>query len=171
MPREWAEELLKIAEQDSAEFGNSVAAAVQDLRSKVNDIDRRLQKLKEMYLDQDIEQKEYRTDKNQMVSENKSLEEQIDRLNKHQNSWLEPYKEWLKDAQNLGEITLSPELHPKKSAAHKIFGSNLFLNSRELSGTPQNQWASILEAHEEISQIGFCLTMVGWEGIELSPSD
>jgi hypothetical protein len=88
------------------------------------------------------------------------LEEQIARFEQGQNNWLEPYKEWLKDAENLGAITQGAELHPKKSAAQKIFGSNLFLNSRQLHGTPQIQWAAIEAAHKKISEIGFSLTMV-----------
>ena len=137
MPKDWAEELLKMAERDSTESGNSVATVVQSLRFRITEIDGKLQRLKEMYLDQDIEREDFRNDKNNLVSEKKSLEEQIERLEHNHNSWLEPYKEWLKDAENLGAITQGAELHPKKSAAQKIFGSNLFLNSQKLYGTPQ----------------------------------
>src|SRR5579872_2380973 len=55
-------------------------------------------------------------------------------------------------------FSASCALHPKKSAAQKIFGSNLFLNFQKLHGTPQIQWAAIAAAHEKISEIGFSLT-------------
>jgi site-specific DNA recombinase len=166
MPKDWAEELQRLAEQDSAETAKTTNVLVQDLRSKVADIDRKLQRLKNIYLDQDIEQEDYRTDKNKLVSEKKSLEEQISRIQQHQNSWLEPYKQWLKDAQNLREITLSPEMHPKKSAAQKIFGSNLFLKNQKIEFVPQMQWAALSAALGKVGKIPLCNILVGRVGIE-----
>ena len=166
MPKEWAEELLSMAEKDSQEANQTTTILVQDLGLKKTDIDRRLQKLKDMYLDQDIEQEEYRTDKNNLVSQKKSLEEQMTKIEQGSNFWLEPYKQWLKDAEKLGEITLSPELHPKKSAAQKIFGSNLFLKNRQLQFSPQTQWAALSAALEKVDKIPLCNILVPGRGLE-----
>jgi site-specific DNA recombinase len=121
MPQEWASELSKMAEENSNQAAETTAAFVQGLRSKVTEIDRKLQRLLTAYLDQDIEQEPYRSEKNRLVSEKHSLEEQIARLVQKSNAWLEPLREWLKQAQTLGEIAISPDLTPKKSAAQTCF--------------------------------------------------
>jgi HPt (histidine-containing phosphotransfer) domain-containing protein len=132
MPSEWAEQLNMMADKDEKKSAQSVEVFVQDLRSKIEDIDRKLQRLKSMYLDQDIEQEDYRTQKNALVSVKKSLEEQIARLEQQRTCWLAPLREWIQDAEKLGEITLSPELHPKKSFAQKILGSHPVLKNQKM---------------------------------------
>jgi DNA invertase Pin-like site-specific DNA recombinase len=148
MPPEWAKQLNAMADKDDKESAHSVALVVQDLRSKTEDIERKLQRLLNAYLDQDIEQESYRTEKNSLVGEKKSLEEQIARLEQERTVWLAPLREWLKDAEKLGAITQGAELHPKKSFAQKIFGSHLYLKNQKIEFTPQTQWAAIKAAHE-----------------------
>ena len=155
MPKDWAETLDKMADKRSRESVNSTAGFIQELRSKITDIDRKLQRLKDIYLDQDIEQEEYRLDKNKLVSEKKSLEEQTARFEQNRNAWLAPLKNWLKEAQTLGEITLSPDLHPKKSFAQKIFGSHLFLKSQKIVFTPKTQWAALKAARAKVGKVPF----------------
>ncbi|MDD5627408.1 MAG: recombinase family protein [Patescibacteria group bacterium] len=127
MPENWSEHLMELAEKDKEKSAESCAAFVQELRSKIIEIDRKLQRLLDAYLEQDIERENYREEKNKLVSERRSLEGQIARLERKQNIWLEPLREWLKDAQTLDKIALAPGLLDKKSAAMKIAGSNLFL--------------------------------------------
>ncbi len=166
MPKDWAEKLLIMAEKKRQESTQSTAAFVQELRSKIGDIDHRLQRLQDMYLDQDIERDNYREQKNGLVLEKKSLEEQIARLEQKRAAWFEPLTQWLKDAEKLGEITLSPELHPKKSAAQKIFGSNLFLKNQKIEFVPQTQWAALKAALENKSKLSESLVLVAVRRIE-----
>ena len=160
MPKDWAEKLLGMAEKNRKQSAQSTAAFIQDLRSNIEGIDCRLQRLQDIYLDQDIDQASYREQKNKLVLEKKSLEEQITRLVQKRDAWFEPMVNWIKDAEKLGEITLSPELHPKKSAAQKIFGSNLFLKNQKIEFTPQTQWAALSAAREKIGKIPLSLILV-----------
>lgn len=89
-----------LADQENDSSSKITTATVQDLRSKIADIHRKLQRLKEMYLDQDIEREDYRKDKNTLVSEKVSLEEQIARLERNHNFWLEPVSAKPKAARN-----------------------------------------------------------------------
>ena len=166
MPKDWAKELEAMADKDGREATQTTAAFVQDLRSKIEDIDRKQERLFQGYLDQDIEPERYRQEKNKLTLEKKTLSEQITRLEQKQTAWLEPLKAWLKDATNLGEITLSPELHPKKSAAQKIFGSNLFLKNQKIEFTPQTQWAALSAALQKVGKVPLCNILVGPAGIE-----
>ena len=107
----------------------------------------------------------YRQEKNKLTLEKKTLTEQIARLGQKQDAWLAPLKNFLKDAQKLGEITLAPELHPKKSAAQKIFGSHLFLKNQKIEFTPQTQWAALCAALQKVGKVPLCNILVGRVGI------
>lgn len=162
MPPEWEKQWLELIDKDEKESTNITATFVQDLRLKIQDIDRKLLRLKDMYLDQDIERQDYRTDKNNLVSEKKSLEGQIARLEKKDKAWLEPLKEFTKTAQTLNEIATSPSLADKKSFAVKVFGSNLFLQNGKIEFTPQTQWAALCAARKSYSENPKCFNLVDY---------
>jgi site-specific DNA recombinase len=166
MPEAWAEKLLILANQNLKTSSQTSATFVQELQSKIEGLDQKLQRLQDMYLEQDIERESYREQKNKLVLEKKSLEEQIARLIQKQNAWFEPLTKFIKDASLLGEITHSPDLTAKKSFAQKIFGSNLFLKNQKIEFTPQTQWASLLEALENKSKLSESLILVALPGIE-----
>jgi hypothetical protein len=124
---------------------------------------KKLERLLNGYLDQVIEQEDYRVQKAKLFSEKKSLEEEMTSLSHKQNDWLEPMKEWIKDAQTLDKIARDTDLFKKKVKAKEIFGSNLllgektvrasapaFLNSPAKSG--QTEWACLRHAHSLVSK-------------------
>ena len=103
------------------------------------------------YLDQDIEQEIYRSEKANLLSRKKSLEEKIGNLEQGAIAWVEPLRNWIKDAQILNKIHETTPLSLKKSFIKKIYGLNLFLHAREARGVAKIQWASVAEAHQKIS--------------------
>ncbi|MBI3627672.1 MAG: recombinase zinc beta ribbon domain-containing protein [Candidatus Sungbacteria bacterium] len=166
LPSEWAAELSKMADKDEQEASQSTAATIQETRTEIQAISQKLQRLLTAYLDQDIEREIYRSEKANLLSRKKSLEEKIAQVAKGVSVWIEPLREWIKDAQNIDEIVSSPLLSHKKVTALKIFGLNLTLHAREARGVPQKQWASIAEAHCLENKIPLNLLMVGVQGIE-----
>ncbi len=160
MPSAWAENLSHRADKDSEETTRSVAAFVQELRSQISDINRKLERLLETYLEQDIERDVYREEKAKLLSSKKSLTEQIARLEQKQNAWLEHFRDWLKDAQNLNEISLTPTLSLKKTSVQKIFGSNVSLRNREIEFTPVPHYAALRAAREKIGRVEENLILV-----------
>jgi hypothetical protein len=111
-------------------------------------------------LDQDIDRDNYQSEKASLLSLKKTLEGKIEELTQGQHSWIKPLQEWLKEAQNAGETALSPSLSDKKSLLQKICGLNLSLQNRKVVFTPQNQWASLCDAHKKISEMPLCLVLV-----------
>lgn len=168
MPESWAEQLNAMAEKESKEAVNTTAAVSQNLRERIQGIDRKLERLFQGYVSELLEPEQYRQEKNKCTSEKKTLNEQIARLEQRQTIWIEPLKQWIKDARNLGEITLSPELHPKKSAAQKIFGLNLFLKNQKIEFVPQMQWAALCATRQNVSKLSESLILVPGEGLEPS---
>jgi hypothetical protein len=151
LPQEWADGLLRLAQKDCQEATSTTSGFVQELRSKILDMESKLSRLLDVYLAQDIEQRHYREEKAKLLSEKRSLSEQIARFERTTNVWFEPYQKWVNEALNTEKIAISPALQPKKLQLQKIFGSNLQLQDQKIISTPQNQWAALRAAHKNCS--------------------
>jgi site-specific DNA recombinase len=177
LPKDWAEELLKMAEKDFNNSAPSLTACVKESETKIYVISQKLERLLTGYLDQVIDQVDYTSQKAKLLSEKKSLQEEMTSLSHKQNDWLEPMKEWIKDAQTLDGIARDTDLFAKKVKAKEIFGSNLllgektvrasapaFLNPPAKSG--QTEWACLRHAHSLVSKKPLSTILVGDRGLE-----
>ena len=114
LPKEWAEEMNKLADQDEHETTNTTTASVQAMRATIVEIDNKVARLTDLFVEQDIERDEYLSRKNELMSKKKSLQENILRLERNSTHWLEPMREWIHTAQTLDEIAQSEDLSLKK---------------------------------------------------------
>ncbi len=92
LPKDWAEELLRMAKNDHKNSAQSLTACVKEKEEKIQNIKIKLERLLTGYLDQDIEKEIYRAEKGKLLLSKKSLEEEIYNLSHKQNDWLEPFK-------------------------------------------------------------------------------
>ena len=174
LPKDWAEELLKMANDDHKNSAQSLTACVKENETKLNIISQKLERLLNGYLDQVIDELDYRKQKSKLLLEKKSLEEEMTSLSHKQNNWLEPMREWIKDAQNLGGIARDTDLFAKKVCAKEIFGSNLLLQNKSvrasapkiLNSAGENQWALLRNAHHLASKKPFSSFKVPRGGFE-----
>jgi site-specific DNA recombinase len=167
LPQEWAKEMLLMADKDEREAQSVAVASVRELRATLADIDTRIARLIDIYVEQDIDRDAYLVRKRALMSERKSVEGQIARLERNATAWLQPLRDWIKDAQTLGEILKDDDLPSKKTSLQKIFGSNLTLQSREARGVAQNQWTSLCEVHQKNLVSSSVSTMVLGGRLEL----
>lgn len=171
---DWAASLNKMLEKDKAGAAQSSAAFVQKARTKMQNLQSKLQRLLDSYLDQDIDQETYRTKKAELMSEKKSLEEKVSRLEQKQTGWLEPMRNWIKEADDLCQIAQANDFFAKKDAGRKIFGSNLILTSRRArliaaanGKLPlEKHWAAVSAARQNRSKMKNRLNLAGEEGFE-----
>ena len=166
LPRHWAKELDAMAEKDAQEATHTTAASVQAMRAKIAELDGKIARLTDLFVEQDIERDEYLSRKRELMSDKRSLQERILQLEANAAVWLEPMRAWLKDASLLDEAAKSKDLPSKKSSLQKIFGSNLTLHAREARGVPQNQWFSLLAAKENHPENDLVPILVTLPGIE-----
>ncbi len=163
LPADWAVELNRMAKEEHAKSAQSAGASVKEKQEHIQTISIKLERLLNGYLEQIIDEQDYRTKKAKLLSEKKSLEGEIASLSRNANDWLEPMQEWIKDAQHLAEIASDCDLFRKKVAAKEIFGSNLRLGGKVLAvvaGDAQENgsvpvpspWAALRAAHDEIGQ-------------------
>ena len=176
MPQDWADYLNERLEKDKVESAQSVSAFVEKNEKRIRDITAKLQRLLDGYLDQDVDKDVYRAEKSKLLSEKKSLEEEISRNQQKQKHWLEPMEKWIKDAGNMEKIALDSNLFVKKVAAKEIFGSNLFLGEKTVrpveGGTPNslgkmggNQWDALRASHALGSSVSFSTKLEPRPGI------
>ena len=160
LPKDWAEELLKMAEKDFQNSAQSLTAWVKEKEENISSLSKKLERLLNGYLDQDIEKEIYRVEKGKLILQKKSLEEEISTFSHKQNDWLEPFQNWVKEAQTMDKIASDNNFFAKKVVAKEIFGSNLVLAGREarvsapksIEFPPQNQWTALCAANEKVGQ-------------------
>ena len=159
LPSEWAKELNKMLDKDETEITLSAASSVQALRADIAEINSKIARITDLFVEQDIEREEYLNRKRALMSEKRSLEEQVLLLERDAARWLEPMREWLIVASGLAEAAQSNDLPSRKSLLQKIFGSNLTLHSREARGAPQNPWYFIHQAKSNLPESDLISTM------------
>src|SRR3990167_7243898 len=131
---------------------NSVSKEVQELKIELEDISQNLARLTDVYVAQDIERDDYLERRRSLMSSKKSLEEKIMQISKTPTMWIEPTREWIKEAQILDEISKTANLPSKKLSLQKIFGSNLILKGREASGNPFSHYAELRSARQNFAK-------------------
>ncbi len=166
LPPEWAEDFKHRMQTDERDGNRVTATAVNALREKAEDIERKLDRLMDLYIAQDIERDVYLAKRRALMSDKRTLEEQIGRLERDGNAWLEPMQAWVNEARNLAEINNDPSLPAKKSALQKIFGSNLILLNQKVSGTAHPLYAAVAAARENSGNSDMGRVMVLGGGLE-----
>ena len=160
LPKDWATKLNQMAKAEHMQSSQSVAQRVKEKQQEIQNITIKLDRLLTGYLEQIVDELDYRKEKAKLLSEKKTLESEIASLSHAVNDWLAPFQNWLKDAQSLGEIASDCNLFAKKVAAKEIFGSHLRLSGRQVvvsplvvgSVEPPTQWAALRAAHAEVGQ-------------------
>jgi site-specific DNA recombinase len=162
LPKSWAVELEAMLVEDEQKAEQSSAVFIADAQNKAQSLQSKLQRLLDSYLDQDIDQDTYRTKQAELMSMKKTLEEQISTLTIACNAWVEPMREWLKQATDLNNITETAEPIAIKQAFLQMDGLNLFLTDKKArllprakSHSPQeNIWLALRESKEKAAQTG-----------------
>ena len=91
------------------------------------DLEGKLQRLLDSFLNQDVEREAYLQKKAALLSEKKSLEGKIERFEQGAKSWIEPLKKWIKYAENIekiarsgsGNLRIEPRPAREKSGGNK----------------------------------------------------
>ena len=171
MPKELATkffEMLEIEEQKNKHTANE---AVLELKEEEQNISKNLARLTDVYVAQDIEREDYLKRRHIFMSDKKSVEEKTGRLLRKPSAWIEPTREWIKDALILDEIAKTNDLPSKKISLQKIFGSNLTLQNRKVFGNPLNPWSELRSARKNFTQndLGLLVEPSVRIGLTLSP--
>ena len=135
LPKSWADELHTMLNEDEKKSEQSSGVFIADAQNTISSLQSKLQRLLDSYLDQDIDQVTYKAKQAELMSEKKSLEEQIGKLTLAANAWVEPMRQWINQAADLNTIAKTAEPSAIKEALVKIEGLNLFLKSKKAQPT------------------------------------
>ena len=156
LPKSWATQLEIMLAADERQAEQSSGVFIADAQNKIGSLQSKLQRLLDSYLDQDIDRTTYQEKQSELMSEKKSLEEQIGKLTLAANAWVEPMRQWLKQATDLKKIAENAEPSAIKDALVKIEGLNLFLKSKKVQPTaaraispPSSIWVSLRKTKEK----------------------
>ena len=148
MSEAWAEEMLALADKDAREAKRVASEAICRLRDKISELTASIEHLTDRYLGQDIERESYLERKGALMSERKTVEEQVVRLERNVSRWLQPLKDWIKDALMLEKIAETGTLESKKSVLLKIYGSNPVLKNSQIVSVPIPPYNTLLAARK-----------------------
>ena len=127
--------------------------------TRLPDISRTHARLTDLYVAEDLGREEYLSRRRSLMSERKTIEEQIVRLERAPAAWVEPVREWISDASRLGEIAHSENYPSKKSSLQKIFGLNLSLHAREARGNAHSPYAALRAAKNSLGETDLVLIL------------
>ena len=161
LPSDWAKELETMLADDERKAEQSSGVFIADAQARISNLQSKLQRLLDSYLDQDIDRNTYQDKQAELMSKKKSLEEQISKLTLAANAWVEPLRQWLKLAVSICETAESGSYAEQKDALLQIDGLNLFLKSKKAQPTaaqtvspPKNIWSALRAAKEKAALAG-----------------
>jgi len=156
MPKSWASQLETMLNDDEKKANQTSGVFLANARTRLASLQSKLQRLLDGYLDQDIDQPTYKAKQGELMSEKKSLEEQVSKHTLAANIWVESMRQWLKTAVSLCETANGESLLAKKEALLQIEGLNLFLKTKKAqpAAAPtvahplKNQWTALRAARQ-----------------------
>ena len=157
--QDWADGMLAMLENDRKDIAGASRAFVAEKQAEIGQIAVKQQRLLDAYLEQLIDRQMFASQKAELLARKKILQEQIESCEDTSHGWLEPMKNWLKTAQNIGKIAVEGSPQERKALAAQVFGSNLFLDCKKARGSALKPWSLPVETP-------FSGGMVGWPGLE-----
>ena len=173
LPDEWGDWLRQRVDNEERKEQAESDKALADLRDRVAHLSEKLQRLLDTYLDEVIERDMYLAKKAEIMSEKKSLEEQMSDAAIGQSGWVEPMRNWLDKAVSICNVAHTDDFVAKKSLLREIFGLNLFLTNKNVATSGdqfqisplKNPWSVLRTATQKAAREGDQIAFVS----ELEP--
>ena len=157
LPKKCADKMREMAATDELTEKAKIDDKIEAFRTDITHLSEKLQRLLDGFLDGVLEREIYTAKKAELMSQKKTIEEQISDFTLGQVEWVEPLKNWLEKAVSICKIANSTDENAKKSLLLEIFGLNLFLENKKVvassdpkSHSPQeNIWFALRATKEK----------------------
>src|SRR3989344_6785456 len=164
--QDWTQGLLALADEDEKDSSKTTVTLVHGLRERISVFNGKIDRITDLFVEQDIDRETYLAKKRGLMSEKRSVEEVLAKSQRGGSPWLEPMRERIKDASTLDEIAKGDDLPSKKSSLQKIFGSDLILRNKKVEESPVKQWATLCVARKNFSNNDLSFLLAGGQGLE-----
>ena len=151
--------MREMATTDELAEKAKIDGKIDGLRTDITHLSEKLQRLLDGFLDGVLERDIYTQKKAEIMSQKKTLEEQMSDLALGNLEWVEPLKNWLDKAVSICKIAHSTDQNAKKSLLLEIFGLNLILKNKNAvassdpkSHSPQeNIWFGFRQTQQKMT--------------------
>ena len=120
----------RIEQDEQAEIAGN-ASLLDDLRMQIAKLTNKQQILLDSYLDQDIDRQTFLAKKSEILSQKKSLEENLANLQANQNAWIEPMTKWLETAKSICYLLESDDFDGQKAVLSKLVADKEAENTQQ----------------------------------------
>ena len=143
IPQGWWGTWLAMLERDKINETKLASQRVVEVGEEMQEVDKKLNKLLDTYLDSVIDEDTYKAKKNELFEQKLKLQEKISKIQEGGSSWLEPFEEFIKSSINCGKIALGKNnLQDLRDLARNA-GSNFNLSDKRLSFVPNLGFDSV----------------------------
>ena len=143
LPQSWADQWLKFLERDELVEKQSSGTTIQNLKTEIQDLDRKQNTLLDSYLDSVVDPETYKSKKNEMFETKLKLQEEIVKVEETGSSWLEPMRNFVNCALQAQKIARAKNNCEELAFFAKRVGSNFFLSNRQLSAEYKKGFAAL----------------------------
>ena len=160
----WADKLLERAEKDGKKEKEFAVGELQKLSISLSDLEKKLDRLLESYLEEITDIESYQRKKDELLQTKKVLQEKITEIKTNGSSWLEPLKEFVKEATDAAKIARAKNNCKDLAFFAKKVGSNYFLNNKRLEFLPAPPYDLLAVSASTASPTSASLQMCrGWD--------
>ena len=128
---DWTAKVLRELEKDKNEAVQSLRPPRQKIAQRITDIDSKVSKLIDLYLEGNLSLEEYRKKKKDLLNRKKELQEQAQFFDGRDNNWFERAKDFVTDLNRATYELREGNLESQREYLEKI-GSNFILQERRL---------------------------------------
>ncbi len=129
---DWTKRIIEELERDRNSSLLSSQSQQQNLENKVKEIDAKISKLIDVYLEGALTLEEYQAKKESFINEKKKLQESMRDFAAGSNSWFEPARDFVTSLNRAEYAVKAGNLESQKEFLEKI-GSNFILKERRLN--------------------------------------
>jgi len=128
---DWAENILRELNKDKEKFAQSSLTHLQNLQKKLSEIDNKISRLIDVYLEGTLTLEEYQAKKDALIKQKKEVQEEIRDFADEGNNWFEQAISFVTSLRDARYTILEGNLESQKEFLKKI-GSNFILKERRL---------------------------------------
>ncbi|MBU4590301.1 MAG: hypothetical protein KKG01_05210, partial [Candidatus Omnitrophica bacterium] len=128
---DWTAKIIKELEKDKARDVQSSRPHQQNLERDIGNIDTKINKLVDIYLEESIAKEEYAKKKSELLNKKKDLQERLRDFADGDNNWFEQARSFVTLLNRASYVSRGGNLESQKEFLEKI-GSNFILKERRL---------------------------------------
>ena len=146
------EKVLAELEKEESHAREQAKTTVQNLKAQLAEIEQKLEKLLDVYLEEIITADEYASRKEKLVKQKVGFQEQIRDFEQKSLSWLEPARGFVLSLNQAVKL-LETENKTEMTTFLKNIGSNCILQNRQLLFSPKIQYKLAAESAERADKL------------------